>query len=232
LLEKHATVVRELEGDLRAAASAKLRQPAPQLSPGVSTDNDDMPRLAAMQTDLLVNAFANDMARIASLQFTNSVGQARMRWLGIDEGHHSLSHDPDLNEGSQEKLTKIKVWFCEQLAALARKLDAIPEPGHEGSMLDHTTILWTNELGKGNSHTLRAGRRWARVSVGSFAPVREGSAQPALAGRGACLRSPDFHLRKHAAVRGRAAVAGLSGHAANFITFPRWSGVRSLRTST
>jgi hypothetical protein len=154
LLEKHATVVRELEGDLRAAASAKLRQPAPQLSPGVSTDNDDMPRLAAMQTDLLVNAFANDMARIASLQFTNSVGQARMRWLGIDEGHHSLSHDPDLNEGSQEKLTKINVWFCEQLAALARKLDAIPEPGHEGSMLDHTTILWTNELGKGNSHTL------------------------------------------------------------------------------
>jgi hypothetical protein len=107
-----------------------------------------------MQTDLLVNAFANDMARIASLQFTNSVGQARMRWLGIDEGHHSLSHDPDLNEGSQEKLTKINVWFCEQLAALARKLDAIPEPGHEGSMLDHTTILWTNELGKGNSHTL------------------------------------------------------------------------------
>lgn len=153
-LEKHATIVRELEAELRGAASSKLRQPAPQLSPGVSTDNDDMPRLSAMQTDLLVNALANDMARVASLQFTNSVGQARMRWLGIEEGHHSLSHDPDLNEGSQEKLTKINVWFCEQLAALAAKLDAIPEPGHTGTMLDHTTILWTNELGKGNSHSL------------------------------------------------------------------------------
>src|SRR5262249_1398128 len=105
------------------------------------------------QTDLLVNAFANDMARIASIQFTNSVGQARMRWLGIDEGHHSLSHDPDLNEGSQEKLVKINTWFCEQLAMLARKLDAIPEPDGPGTLLDHTTILWTNELGKGNSHT-------------------------------------------------------------------------------
>ena len=58
-----------------------------------------------------------------------------------------------MNEASQEKLTKINVWFCEQLAALAHKLDAIPEPGGDGTMLDNTTIVWTNELGKGNSHT-------------------------------------------------------------------------------
>ena len=30
---------------------------------------------------------------------------------GIEEGHHSLSHDPDLNEPTQEKLIKINVWF-------------------------------------------------------------------------------------------------------------------------
>ena len=30
-----------------------------------------------------------------------------MRWLGVDEGHHELSHHPDNNEKSQEKLTKI-----------------------------------------------------------------------------------------------------------------------------
>ena len=29
-----------------------------------------------------------------------------------------------------------------------------PEPGGKGSLLDNTLILWTNELGKGNSHTL------------------------------------------------------------------------------
>lgn len=154
LLEKHATFVREMEEELKEASRQKLEHAAPALEAGVSTDNDDMPKVASMQTDLLVNAFANDMARVASLQFTNSVGQARMRWLGVDEGHHSLSHDPDLNEGSQEKLTKINVWLCEQIAALARKLDAVPEPGGSGTMLDHTTILWTNELGKGNSHTL------------------------------------------------------------------------------
>jgi hypothetical protein len=154
LLEKHATFVREMEVELRASAEQTLAHPAPELEPGVSTDNNDMPRVTAMQTDLLVNALANDLARVASLQFTNSVGQARFRWLGIEEGHHALSHDPDLNEPSQEKLVKINVWFCEQLAALAKKLDSIPEPGGEGTMLDHTTLLWTNELGKGNSHSL------------------------------------------------------------------------------
>jgi hypothetical protein len=29
-----------------------------------------------------------------------------------------------------------------------------PEPGDSGSLLDHTLVIWTNELGKGNSHTL------------------------------------------------------------------------------
>jgi hypothetical protein len=154
LLEKHTTFVREMEQDLKDARKQKLNRPAPSLEPGVGTDNDDMPRTSVMQSDLLVNAFANDMTRVASLQYTNSVGQARMKWIGVDEGHHSLSHDPDLNEGSQEKLVKINVWFAEQIAALAKKLQATPEPNGDGTLLDHTTLLWTNELGKGNSHTL------------------------------------------------------------------------------
>lgn len=153
LLDRHATFVRQMEQELQDPRQQSLTHPAPQLPPGVANENDEMPRLTSMQIDLLVNAMANDMARIATLQFTNSVGQARMRWLGIEENHHALSHDPDLNAESQEKLTKINVWFCEQLALLAARLDATPEPGGDGTMLDHTTILWTNELGKGNSHS-------------------------------------------------------------------------------
>ncbi|MCA9107847.1 MAG: hypothetical protein KDA83_20725, partial [Planctomycetales bacterium] len=52
-----------------------------------------------------------------------------------------------------EKLIQINTWYAEQIAHLARRLSETPEPGSDGSMLDHTTILWTNELGKGNSHT-------------------------------------------------------------------------------
>ena len=154
LLDQHATFVREMEQNLQSADTTNLLFPPPALEPGVALDNDGIPKISTMQADLLVNAFANGMARVASLQYTNSVGQAKMSWLDIHDNHHALSHEPDNNLEAQEKLVKINVWLCEQVAYLARKLDAIPEPGGQGSMLDNTTIVWTNELGKGNSHTL------------------------------------------------------------------------------
>ena len=107
-----------------------------------------------MQIDMLVNSMQNDMARVGSLQYTRSVGQAKMTWLGINEGHHGLSHEPDSDKESQEKLVKINRWYCEEIAYMAKRLAETPEPDGTGSMLDNTTIVWTNELGKGNSHTL------------------------------------------------------------------------------
>jgi len=154
LLDEHLTLVREMERDLQSADSEDLRHPLPALDAGVVNQNDNIPRISRMQIDMLVNSFVNDTARVATLQYTNSVGNAHMRWLGIEEGHHALSHDPDLNTESLEKLTKINVWFCEELAHLAGKLAATPEPGGNGTLLDNTLIVWTNELGKGNSHTL------------------------------------------------------------------------------
>ncbi len=84
-----------------------------------------------------------------------SVGQPQMRWLGIQEGHHSLSHEsPTRIRTRTTSLQKINAWFCGELAYLAKRLAETPEPTGDGSMLDHTLIVWTNELGKGNSHTL------------------------------------------------------------------------------
>ena len=155
LLEQHLTLVREMEQEMAAAAkSGKLVHPEPELDPNIELTNDNTPQLARMQMDLLVNAMANDMTRVGTLQFMRSVGQARMRWLGIEDGHHSLSHEPDKNEGAQAKLEKINIWFAQQLAYLAKRLRDTPEPGGNGNMLDNTSIVWVNELGKGNTHTL------------------------------------------------------------------------------
>jgi hypothetical protein len=154
LLEEHATFVREMELELRESKLAEVGHAMPEPEPGVRKDNDNIPKISKMQIDLMVNSFANDFSRIATLQYTNSVGQAKMRWLGVDEGHHELSHKPDSDEKSVEKLTKINKWYAEQMAYLAQRLRETPEPGGAGSLLDNTSIIWTNELGKGNSHTL------------------------------------------------------------------------------
>lgn len=154
LLDEHATFVREMEQELRREVNRPSTHKEPELEPGVKGDNDNLPRISKMQIDLMVHSFAADFARVATLQYTNSVGQAKMRWIGVSEGHHELSHEPDTNAKAQEKLTKINKWFCEQLAYLTKRLAETPEPGGTGSLLDNTLIIWTNELGKGNSHTL------------------------------------------------------------------------------
>jgi hypothetical protein len=169
ILDEHTTFVREMEQELTRGLSplAESSEPkgavplepslghaVPKLEPGIKEENDNMPRITKLQTELLVSSFAADFARVATFQFTNSVGDAKMRWLGIDVGHHHLSHEPDTNKEAVKKLTRINHWYCKQLAHLANRLAETPEPGGQGSLLDNTTIVWTNELGKGNSHTL------------------------------------------------------------------------------
>ena len=154
LLDEHTTFVRELEKELQASGNLTLGHAVPDLELGVKEENDNIPQISKMQIELMVNSFAGDFARVATLQYTNSVGGAKMRWLGVNETHHELSHEPDSNTKAIEKLTKINKWFAEQLAYLAKRLADTPEPGGPGSLLDNTTIVWTNELGKGSSHTL------------------------------------------------------------------------------
>lgn len=155
LLEEHAEFVREMEAELSSdQQQAAAPHAVPELDPQVKQENDNIPKISRMQIELMVHAFASDFARVATLQYTNSVGQAKMHWLKVDEGHHELSHKPDDDADAQDKLTRINQWYCGELAHLVARLAETPEPGGVGSLLDNTLIVWTNELGKGNSHTL------------------------------------------------------------------------------
>jgi Protein of unknown function (DUF1552) len=157
LLDQHASFVRDTEKQLADSAVADAKRgndhKPPTLPGGVRNDNDRMPQLSRMQIDLMIDSLQADFSRIATLQYTQSVGGAKMSWLGINEGHHTLSHEPDEKTEVQEQLTKINTWFAEELAYLIKRLNDTPEPGSSGSMLDNTLVVWTNELGKGNSHT-------------------------------------------------------------------------------
>jgi hypothetical protein len=154
LLKEHADFVRQMEQEFTQTDNKALIGNPPKFEAGITNRNDNVPRLSRMQIDLMVNSFVNDFARVGTLQYTKSVGQARMNWLNINDGHHGLSHESDKNDDAVNKLTRINKWFAGELAYLTKRLAETPEPGANGSLLDNTTIVWTNELGKGNSHTL------------------------------------------------------------------------------
>jgi hypothetical protein len=155
LLIEHAQLINRMDKQYADGNSLQnLVAKPPEIPEGLQNQNHNLPQLGRMQIDMLVNSFVNDFARVSTLQYTKSVGQAKMNWLDIDDAHHTLSHEPDKNQDAHDKLVRINTWFAEELAYLLKKLETTPEPGRKGSLLDHTLVIWTNELGKGNNHTL------------------------------------------------------------------------------
>ncbi len=175
-VEAHLSTVDELQqrlsapgNDVPVSAEACVRPTVPAFD---YKANDNFPKVGLAQMDLLTMAFACDLTRVASMQWENSVGGTRFSWLGASRGHHDLSHDPDSTADSKEMLTKINIWFSEQLAVLIDKLKAVKEG--DGTLFDSTMILWVNELSRGNAHShpdmpfLLAGSAGGAIRTGRF----------------------------------------------------------------
>ena len=146
----------------------------PQLEPGVKEENDNMPRLSKLQIELMVSSFAADFARVATLQITNSVGDARMHWLGINEGHHELSHEPDTNkEAAREahqdqqvvlRAARLPGQAARRNARAGRQRQPARQHAHR---LDQRTRQ--RQLAHARQHPVRPGRRRPRFPNGPLA---------------------------------------------------------------
>lgn len=154
-LDAHLTSLREVEQRMAKIAQTSTTGGAcgpmkPMSVPGFAM-NDNYPMVARAQIDLLVHALACDVTRVASLQFSTAESGTRFRWMGITDGYHDISHRRDPK--SREDLTRIKVWHAEQIAYLLGRMAQVREGS--GTLLDHTLILWTNEMGAGDTHSNR-----------------------------------------------------------------------------
>jgi Protein of unknown function (DUF1552) len=172
-LEAHLDAVRDIEARLtRVGTSGSAACSDPAIHAVSKDDNDSYPDVGALQIDLLAMALACDITRVASLQWSRSVSQTRFTWLGIDDGHHDLSHLSDDDAVAVDKLTRINQWYMTQLGTLIAALKAIPEG--DGTVLDNTIILYCNELAKGNTHSradagyVLAGSGGGALSTGRF----------------------------------------------------------------
>ena len=151
-LEVHLEVVRELERRLESGISIGAECRAPMLGERLDTGRvENFPQTVELQMDVMAAAFACDLTRVGSLQWTNSVGNIPFGFIGVPDRHHDLSHEGDSNTDAVNKLVEINRWYAERFAGMMERLARIPEG--DGTVLDNTVIVWVNELGKGNSHT-------------------------------------------------------------------------------
>ncbi len=148
-LDAHLSSLEQLESSINA-----IPECAPSLAPEglVTYNNDHFPAITAAQMDLAVTALACDMTRVVSLQLSHTVGPTVFTWLGIHEGHHSLSHAADANVAQVLEYVQCERWYAEQFSTLLSLLKNQPDPESGGSLLDTTLVLWAQELGDGRMH--------------------------------------------------------------------------------
>jgi hypothetical protein len=93
--------------------------------------------------DLLVLAFQTDTTRITTLKLNNDHSSLRFPHLGVDYMiHHLLSHS------DTEDWLKVNQFFLEQVAYIARRLQAIDEGGR--SALDNSMLMLCSSMMTGS----------------------------------------------------------------------------------
>ncbi|MDD9933339.1 MAG: DUF1552 domain-containing protein [Myxococcales bacterium] len=151
-LDVHLEALRRMEVGLTGPASNLSCDAPPQVMQLDPNAHESFADVTRAQTDLLVTALACGMTRVASLQLSHTVGPHVFSWLGLSEGHHGLSHMDDSNTDGVAQFVMAERWISEQFAYLLEQLQALPEPGADGSMLDHTLVVWAKELADGRLH--------------------------------------------------------------------------------
>ncbi|NBY00466.1 MAG: DUF1552 domain-containing protein [Planctomycetes bacterium] len=158
-LDEYLDSVRDVEKRITdAGKSGQLQGWRPTLDkPNIKRPADGMPQDIAehmkLMIDILVLGFQTDTTRITTLKLNNDHSALRFPNLqsvqqkghGIDYMiHHLLSH----SDG--EDWLKVNQFFMEQIAYLARKLDAIKEGSR--TLLDNTMLMHCSSMMAGALH--------------------------------------------------------------------------------
>src|SRR5215471_9809198 len=150
-LEEYLESVRDVEQRIEnAGKKGELQGWRPTLSkPNMSRPADGIPQDIAehmrLMSDIMVLGFQTDTTRITTLKLNNDHSSLRFPNLGVDYMiHHLLSHTDSAD------WLKVNQFFTEQVAYLARKLDAIQEG--ERSTLDNSMIIFCSSMITGSQH--------------------------------------------------------------------------------
>ncbi|MDA0753045.1 MAG: DUF1552 domain-containing protein [Verrucomicrobia bacterium] len=147
-------------------------QPAVDMDPTVKPDGipGEHAEHVRLMLDMMALAFQTDSTRVTTFMFGNAVSNTNFSFLdGVSSGHHSVSH----HENKEENLVQYQLiaqWHVEQYAYLLNKLQNMPEGN--GTVLDHSMIMFGSGLRDGNKHSPRnlplviAGSAGGRIKTG------------------------------------------------------------------
>jgi hypothetical protein len=145
-MDEYLTGIREVETRIAAAERDQITPPVEKPS-GIPFEYRDYVKL---MFDLQVIAFQADLTRVSTMMLGREGSVRTYPEIAVPDPHHPLTHHrghPDFIE----KVAKINCYHVELFAGFVQKLKATPEA--DGTLLDHSLILYGSALSDGNAHS-------------------------------------------------------------------------------
>ena len=139
--------VRDVERRIQRATEQSTRElPLVSQPDGIPQRFDEH---AGLMFDLQALAFQSDLTRVSTFMLGREFSARTFPEIGVSEAHHPLSHHQNV-PGQIEKITKVNTYQMSVFASHVEKLRSTPDG--DGSLLDHTVMLYGAGMSEGNTH--------------------------------------------------------------------------------
>jgi len=146
-LNEYLDSVREIEQRIQSAEKqGEQNFDLPDRPIGVPESFDQYVKLMC---DLKVLAYQTDMTRVTTMILARELSGRTYPMIGIPGQHHLISHHRDDKDLMSQK-ARIDTYHVQLLSYFLEKLAATPDG--DGSLLDHSLIMYGSGMGNGNLH--------------------------------------------------------------------------------
>jgi len=147
MLSDYMETVRELERRVQKTQAHDLSKlKLPDVPVGVPEKADEELNL---MLDMAALAYQGGLTRIINYMFAAEVSGRTYNWIGVPDAFHAVSHHGN-DPATKAKLVKIQNYPTKVLAKWLTKLKDMPDG--EGSMLDHSIILYGSNMSNSDRH--------------------------------------------------------------------------------
>ena len=146
-LTQYLDAVRDVERRIQTAErQADREMPVFEQPIGIP---DTFEQHAKLMYDLWLLAFQTDLTRVGTFMMGKEVTGRSYPEIGVSSGHHGVSHHQ--NDPKQlEALAKINNYHIQMFSHFLDKMSSTPDG--DGSLLDHTLLLYGTGISDGNLH--------------------------------------------------------------------------------
>jgi Protein of unknown function (DUF1552) len=146
-LTEYLDSIREVEQRIQSAEAKQTQElELPDRPIGIPLNFEDHSRL---MFDLQLTAFRADITRVFSLILARELSGRSYANIGVPGNHHLISHHRDDAQLMEQK-ARIDTHHIQMLSYFLEKMAATPDG--DGSLLDHSLILYGSGMGNGNLH--------------------------------------------------------------------------------